>query len=708
MDIIYLQSINRGTLFAMSRTPDEDLESKYYRHLKNGAYKVKASNSTYRCPFCLERRKTYYKPRELRLHAYDVSRSSHRRDYKEKAKHLALEEYIRRYHEDRVEPSPKLDSCSSKLEYRRHDRFESSRKLEYRTQDQTEPRSKLECQTLDLSEPSSKVKFPTLDGANPSGKLECPPYYPSKLNPKLEWRKHEHEELLVWPPMGILANIQTELKNGKRVGESGSKLRDQLIGKGFSPVKVIPLWNFLGHSGFAIVEFNNQWTGFQNAIAFEKSFEADNCGKMAFRLEKNRGDRMFGWVARADDFNSSTIIGIHLRKNGDLKSVSEKEAEEKRKDSRLFDKLAETLETQASSLEEWKTKYEKASVKYKRMEEKKEKMIEDFNEKLRIMQQENHEYLKGVLSRHKSVSQNLKSQMDELLSREKQLQQREFNDDSERMKIEEEKKMVEKATMEQNKAEKNMLDLAKEQKKEKEELRKKIIELEKQLDSEQALVLTIERMRGALEVMKHMGGDEDMEVEKNMKEIQEQLKEKEEEYEALEDLSQALIVKERRSNDELQQARKEMISGLKDSSHRALIGVKRLGELDSKPFLPAAERIFSVSGEEAEIKALELCSLWETHLKDPSWHPFKVMDKGGKTEEIIDEEDENLNNLKNECGDEAYGAVIKALKELNEYNPSGRYIIQELWNFKEERKAPLKEGVDFILRNWRQNKRKKN
>ncbi|KAF4362093.1 hypothetical protein F8388_023945 [Cannabis sativa] len=56
---------------------------------------------------------------------------------------------------------------------------------------------------------------------------------------------------------------------------------------------------------------------------------------------------------------------------------------------------------------------------------------------------------------------------------------------------------------------------------------------------------------------------------------------------------------------------------------------------DSKPFLPAAERIFYVSGEEAEIKALELCSLWETHLKDPSWHPFKVMDKGGKTKKEI-------------------------------------------------------------------------
>ncbi|XP_062084967.1 factor of DNA methylation 4-like [Humulus lupulus] len=674
----------------MSRIPDEELEFKYYKQLKDGSYKVKASDSTYRCPFCLERRKIYYKPRELRCHAYDVSRGSHRRDFKQKAKHLALERYVKRYHEDRVEPTPKLNSRSSKLEYRIHDRSEPSSKLECRTHDRSEPSSKLECRTHDRSEPSSK--------------LECRQHHRPKLIPNLEWRKHDDGELLVWPPTGILANIQTELKNGKYVGESGSKLRDELIGKGFNPVKVIPLWNFSGHSGFAIVEFSNQWTGFENAIAFEKSFEADNCGKMAFRLEKNRGDRMFGWVAREDDYKSSTIFGGHLRKNGDLKSVSGKEAEEKRKDTKLLNKLAETLENKTLTLEEWKTKYKEASVRYKKMEEQKENMVEGFNEKLRIMQQENHEYYEGLLSRHKRASQKLKIQMEELESREKQLQQREFQDDSERRKILDEKKMIKKATLEQNKAEEKMFCLAKEQQKEKEKLRKKIIALEKQLDSKQALELTIERMRGALEVMKHMGGEEDMEVEKNMKEIQEQLNEKEEEYEGLEALNQALVIKERRSNDELQEARKEMIKGLRDSSSRAFIGVKRLGELDIKPILTAVKR--KSSDEEAEVRATEICSLWDSHIRDPSWYPFKISNKGGKPEEIIDEEDEKLNSLK-DCGEEAYDAVVKALKEVNEYNPSGRYPIQELWNFKQERKAPLKEGVEFILKHWKLNKRKK-
>ena len=65
-------------------------------------------------------------------------------------------------------------------------------------------------------------------------------------------------------------------------------------------------------------------------------------------------------------------------------------------------------------------------------------------------------------------------------------------------------------------------------------------------------------MKGALQVMKHMGGDK--EFKEKMDEIEETLKEKEEDLEDVEALHQALVVKERKCNDELQEARKELIN----------------------------------------------------------------------------------------------------------------------------------------------------
>jgi hypothetical protein len=43
---------------------------------------------------------------------------------------------------------------------------------------------------------------------------------------------------------------------------------------------------------------------------------------------------------------------------------------------------------------------------------------------------------------------------------------------------------------------------------------------------------------------------------------------------------------------------------------------------------------------------------------------------------VIDEDDTKLKGLKKSFGKAAYNAVVVALKEMNEYNPSGGWVTQ--------------------------------
>lgn len=58
-----------------------------------------------------------------------------------------------------------------------------------------------------------------------------------------------------------------------------------------------------------------------------------------------------------------------------------------------------------------------------------------------------------------------------------------------------------------------------------------------------------------------------------------------------------------------------------------------MGDLDAAAFQEAAKR--KHLGLEAEVKAVELCSQWENELKDPNWHPFKIVQVEGSEEHKV-------------------------------------------------------------------------
>nr|QDC18032.1 factor of DNA methylation 4-like B [Hypericum perforatum] len=607
----------------------EDFEYRYYKDLKDGTRKVQAVGAKYYCPFC--NGKKDYTFQKLLEHATEIG-SSRKSDLKEKARHLALKNYVKKYltPEDKPLPSVKDD---------------------------------------DLPLPSDK------------------------------------DPQFCWPPVGIVANIPTELNNGRRVAASGSRFRDELTMKGFEPVRVTPLWNHMGHSGFAAVEFKGDWDGFSNAMKFEKDFEVKRCGKKDyFSLSVvNRGDKLYGWVAKDDDYRSRNVIGKFLSKR-DLKSVSLREAELRRRSSMLVSNLKGSLHQKDDRLKEIKSKYSETSASVRNLMNQKDKLIQYYNDEMKKMQQAAHDYFQTVSAEHEKARQNLEAQKRELEEQEAQLQQRE--NESERRRLDNEKKTNELATQEQKMAEERMSKLADEQKKEKEQLHERILLLERTLDEKQALELEIQSLKGSLDVMKHMAEDGDITLKKKMEAIQEEMKEKQENYDALDELNTVLMIRERKTNDELQEVRKELIQGFSGFKARPDIGIKRMGELDGTPFHAVAKTKFS-DEDKANEWAATMISAWEEHLRDQSWHPFKVLqDEGGRCKAcfIIPFMPKPL---KINCGDEVYYAVTRALMEMNEYNPSGRYIVRELWNFEQNRKARLNEVMELLLQFWKKVKKRR-
>lgn len=162
-------------------------------------------------------------------------------------------------------------------------------------------------------------------------------------------------------------------------GESGPQLKDELIRRGFNPIRVRTVWDCFGHSGTGIVEFNRDWNGLNDALLFKKAYQEDGHGKKDW-LSGGTDSSLYAWLANADDYYRANYIGEYLRKMGDLKSVSRFAEEEARKDRKLVQRLnliSENIQNQLRKLEE---KFSKTSITLKYETEEKDKILHGYSQ----------------------------------------------------------------------------------------------------------------------------------------------------------------------------------------------------------------------------------------------------------------------------------------------------------------------------------------
>ncbi|KAG2621588.1 hypothetical protein PVAP13_3NG317764 [Panicum virgatum] len=151
-----------------------------------------------------------------------------------------------------------------------------------------------------------------------------------------------------------------------------------------------------------------------------------------------------------------------------------------------------------------------------------------------------------------------------------------------------------------------------------------------------------------------------------------------------------------RGDDDLEAVRDELIKGLLEIDRGGRkIGIKEMGELNEKAFKAAC--VAKVPPEEVDTAFYELYSSWQKQIGDLSWYPFKTVIVDGSHQEIVNLDDDKLQELKRAWGSGAHDAVVKALMEMKQYGVlSDRSIAYELWNYKEGRRATMRECINYM------------
>ena len=165
------------------------------------------------------------------------------------------------------------------------------------------------------------------------------------------------------------------------------------------------------------------------------------------------------------------------------------------------------------------------------------------------------------------------------------------------------------------------------------------------------------------------------------------IEELEEENEAHLDTINALIATERKQQDTILSAEAQALVFIRGAWNCGWVGlamlntlsIKYMGAICCEEWKRAYKQQF---GHKAEwrLRCEADLIVWQDHIQNSEWHPFKIVEVDGTAASFIDEDDLLLKDLFGFRGRHLYAIVVKALKEMETYNASGRYPTPVLWD----------------------------
>ena len=183
----------------------------------------------------------------------------------------------------------------------------------------------------------------------------------------------QDQELFVWPWMGILANVPAEQT------EEGGAIVMQKLDR-FNPMRFNAVHSSNVYTGFVVLRFEKDWIGFKDALAFHNYYKSRHLGKMDWNEASRRGNCIFGWLAKEEDYRSDDPVGLFLSGCGELKTVSELQLELSRKTESLITSLTNQISAKSQYLQELECKCNQMGLALQRAMEDSDSLHQRYND----------------------------------------------------------------------------------------------------------------------------------------------------------------------------------------------------------------------------------------------------------------------------------------------------------------------------------------